>query len=137
MLDEQRLLAIELLLDGKHDKTKIAELCGRSRGWLYLILDEDEVKAELDKRERLLKLHGEKRLISSLDKAINNIIDLANNSASEKIRMDANMYLIDRKLGRPTSKHEIEASTKQDNSKVTLEQFEAELEELEVEGIGE
>jgi hypothetical protein len=133
MLDEQRLMTIELLIDGKHDKKKIAEMVGRSRRWLYDVLDEEEVKAELHRREQALKLHGEKRLIATLDKAIDNIVALANTASSEKVKLDANIYLIDRKLGRPTSKHEVEATAIQNTNKVSIEEFEAELEEIDIE----
>lgn len=45
MLDEIRLKAIDMLIGGEHTKTDIAKVCGKSRTWLYDIMDEPEVVA--------------------------------------------------------------------------------------------
>ena len=133
MLDDKRLLAIQLLIDNKLNKTEIAQKCERSRQWLYDILEEEEVKKELDSALQRIKLFGEQTLKSNLSDSIANVVYLANNANSEKIKLEANTYLIDRVLGKPTSKVDMQSENKEDTNQVdvleNIEKFIGEEEE--------
>lgn len=108
MIDRDKMLAIELLIDNKLNKTEIAKQCNRSRQWLYdNVLNDEICRAEVDKRLQQIQTHGINVIKSNLQKSIDNIIDLANNSDSEKIKADCNFYLIDRVLGKTTTKLDI------------------------------
>lgn len=110
MLDRDKILAIELLVDNKLNKTDIAKECKKSRQWLYeSVINDVECRAEWDKRLQQIQTHGVNIIKSNLQKSIDNIIDLANNSESEKIKADCNFYLIDRVLGKTTTKLEVTA----------------------------
>lgn len=106
MMNKEKLRAIDLLIEGTTTKTEIAKQCGRSRQWLYEILEREEVKAEIDRRLRQIKLYGENNLKATMQERINNIVKLANTADSEKVRLDSNIYLIDRVLGKTTTKVE-------------------------------
>lgn len=126
MLDETRLKAIDLLIAGTTTKVEIAKMCGMSRTWLYDIMDEPEVVAEMNRRLQRIKTFGENQLKATLQDRINNIIALATNAESEKVRLDASIYLTNRVLGNTTTKLDISASTKQTEQV----DFDAELDEI-------
>lgn len=108
MLNEKQLMAIGLLIDGKLNKVEIAKSCGKSRQWLYdQVINNVDSKAETDKQLQVIQTNGINIIKSNLQKSIDNIIALANNSDSEKIRADCNFYLIDRVLGKVTTKIEV------------------------------
>lgn len=125
MLDDKRILAIQLLIDNKLSKTEIAERCGRSRQWLYDILDEEEVKASLDEGLQKIRLFGESLIRSNLENSIANIVDLAHNAQSEKTRLDANIYLTNRILGTPTAKLDVKTEEKEEKTIDILGELEA------------
>ncbi|WP_129599537.1 hypothetical protein [Anaerophilus nitritogenes] len=108
MIDEKKQMAINLLVEGTTSKTEIAKLCGRSRQWLYQqVLDDEECKAELDKRLRQIETFGMNTIKGGLQEKINNIVRLANRAESEKVRLEANTYLVDKVLGKNTTKLEV------------------------------
>jgi len=129
MLDEKKMMAIELLVKGELTKTEIAKRCGKSRQWLYNAFDDKEFMAELDRRLHQIQTYGENRIKATLQDRINNIIYLAENAESEKVRLDASQYLLDRVLGKTTSKMEIKPLINQDEEVIDIDE---ELEEIEI-----
>jgi len=128
MLDELRLKAIDLLIEGTTTKAEIAKQCGRSRTWLYDIMDEKDVMVEVNRRLRQIQIFGENKLKATVQDRINNIIDLATNADSEKVRLEANVYLTNRVLGNTTTKIDITAEAKQPDQV----DFDAELDNIAV-----
>ncbi len=122
MMDEKKTLAITLLLEGKLTKVEIAKKCKMSRQWLYdAVLSNPECKAEVDRRLQEIQTDGINLIKCSVTRNIENIMQLANNSDSEKIRLDANTYLLDRVFGKTTTKLDIENVSKQEE--VTQQQL--------------
>ena len=80
----------------------------------------DEVRQEVKKNATL-------KLESALSFAIKNIVDLSKNSENDKIRLMASESLVDRVLGKPTTKQEV-VSISRKSEKYDIE---AELRELE------
>jgi transposase-like protein len=117
MLDQKKLTAIELLIRGDMSKTDIAEKVGIHRTTLYGWLDDEEFKKAFNDTLQKIKLYGENTIKAHLEKSVNNIFVLANTSESEKIRFEANQYLIDRVLGKTTSKQELEIIDNTSSSK--------------------
>jgi len=117
MLDENKLLAVQLIVEGKLPKTEIAEKCGRSRQWLYDFIGTDEFKSEVDRRLQEIRTEGNKMITNNLGKSVENVVYLANNANSEKIRLDASCYLINRSLGMPSVKHDLTIEPKSNESK--------------------
>lgn len=116
MLDAARQKAIELLIEGKHTKSDIARMCGKSRRWLYAILKEEEVQAELRRLEQEIKVEGERRITSNLERCIDNVLYLANHAKSEKTKLEANIFLIERAIGKATSKLDVDIDKNQEDS---------------------
>lgn len=131
MLDEIKLRAIDLLVGGEHSKVQVAKICGRSRQWLYDILDDAEVMAEIDKRLHQVQNYGENVLKATLQDRLNDIMTLAKTAESEKIRLDANIYLTNRVLGNTTTKVDITAASKAPEQV----DFDAELDDIEMNDI--
>ena len=114
MLDEHQELALNMVMEGKLKKTEIAKKLHRSRQWLYdAVINNEECVAEMDRRLQEIQLHCERGLKSSLQSHIDNVKLLAVTAESEKVRLDANQYLIDRVLGKTTSKMDLEVAPKQ------------------------
>lgn len=113
MLDERKLKVIETLLKGEN-VSDTAKLCSVSRQTLYKWLDDDEFKAEMDRQIQEIKMQGQKRINSKLVTYVQEIENIALTSKSEKNKMDALIYLINRVLGTPTNKT-AEISDKEEN----------------------
>ncbi len=59
------------------------------------------------------------------------MVELANNAESEKIKADANQYLIDRVLGKTTAKIDLTADARGNEEEVTSDIIEQEFNEIE------
>ena len=110
MLDENKVKAIELILENKLTKIEVAKAVKKSRTWLYdSVINDEECMAEMDKRLQQIQTFGIMVIKSSLQQSIDNIIELSKTGESEKIRLDASTYLIDRVYGKTTTKLEVSA----------------------------
>lgn len=123
MLSEDKLRAIHMLVENKHTKVSIAKMLGLSRQTLYTWLADSEFKAELDRVIHIIQIHGESQIKANLDRYLDNIHRLAHSAESEKTKLDANQYLVDRVLGKTTAKLEVEdkheGSTQVDDIAIT------------------
>lgn len=103
MLHEKQLEAAIMLAEGK-TKTEIATELKISRQTLYDWLKLDEFNEEVNHIITLSKDETEKRLTFNIDKYVKELEKIAFNSKSEKIKSDTLQYLIDRVLGKTTTK---------------------------------
>lgn len=107
MLDDRKTLAIQHLAEGEKTKTDIAKMIGVSRQALYNWLDDDEFKAELDRRLQQRKVLVEKIIDSKLENAVDQLIDLANTTDNARVKAQTLQYIIDRGLGKATNRVEM------------------------------
>lgn len=129
-LDERKMKAIENIVLGEN-YSNVAKLSGVSRQALYNWLDDDEFKAELDRRIQEIRKQGEQRIASKITTYISELEKIALTGKSEKNRSDALQYLINRDLGAPTSKiSNITNDGDNDNNKMSPETLNNELEEF-------
>lgn len=128
MLDEVKEKAITYLLKGEAI-TDVAKLVGKSRQAIYNWLDDEEFKAELDRRRQEIVTKGNAILLAELNSSIERIKRIAVKSKSEKVKLDANTYLIDRILGKTTTKIE-NANNDKDEDKVSRDILDEELKEF-------
>lgn len=103
MLHEKQLEAAIMLAEGK-TKTEIATELKISRQTLYDWLKLDEFNEEVNHIITLSKDETEKRLTFNIDKYVKELEKIAFNSKSEKTKSDTLQYLIDRVLGKTTTK---------------------------------
>lgn len=96
---------IDLLLQGEQI-TDIAKIVGVNRSTIYVWKDKPYIKAELDRRRQDLKKTAHNLITRDICTYVDNIKDLANNSTDQRVRLQANKYLIDQCLGSPTTAKE-------------------------------
>lgn len=131
MLTDKKIQAITLLVENKHNKTDIAEMLGICRSTLYDWLKDEEFKAELDSCLHRIQTYGENQIKANLSKCIDNMVKIANGAESEKVRSDANQYLIDRVLGKTTAKIDLAGEVKTDETQITDADIDKDFEEFE------
>ena len=130
MLDERKLKAVEMKIEGKGN-VEIAKFVGVSRTSVWIWFQEDEVRAEVDRLEQEIKTHAMNRFNSKTDDMIANAYNLAMNSPSDKVKADMTTYWIDRVLGKTTSK--LELLDKTDENVIAIDILSEELSELDTE----
>lgn len=130
VMDDRKTLAIQLLAEGVENKTNIAKRCGVARQTLYdWMANDDKFRAALDARLQSRKVFVEKIIDSKLESAVDQLIHLAETTENSRVKAQCLQYIIDRGLGKPTSKHEISAAMDNVN-KIDQDVLEAEFEEV-------
>lgn len=127
MLDKRQRKAIALLIENQYKKTEIADMVGVTRQTIYNWLENKEFVTELNDTLHKIKVFGENSIKANLQQYINQIQKLAVTAESEKTRLEAATYLVDRVLGKTTSKIDLTAEAKQtveENSEDILRSFE-------------
>ena len=113
MIDERKEEAITLIIQGEQF-IDIAKLVGIARSTLYDWMENKEFKTELDKRRQEIKVQGNNLILNELGSYIKELKHIALCDKSAKVRSDTAQYLVDRVLGKTTTK--IETNVEQDNS---------------------
>ena len=116
----------DLKLEGMTN-TDIAKVVGLDRKTVGVRLRDDEERPHMDGVSQDISSSAKKKLEHHLDFAIASLIDIGRSAESEKIRLQAVCEILDRVLGKPTVKAELEATVKQ-NKSINLEK---ELEDIE------
>lgn len=127
LLDKRQRKAIALLIENQYKKTEIADMVGVTRQTIYNWLENEEFVTELNDTLHKIKVFGENSIKANLQQYINQIQKLAVTAESEKTRLEAATYLVDRVLGKTTSKIDLTAEAKQtveENSEDILRSFE-------------
>lgn len=100
ILSKEQSDMIDMMLEGI-PMTQIAKNIGVHRSTLYVWKDLDYVRGELEERRRQLRKAARDKLTSNILNCVGNIIDLANNSTDQRVKLQANKYLIDQAIGSP------------------------------------
>ena len=111
MLTQQQKECIEYLSVGTMTIQEIADKIGCTTRVIYKWKNNGEFKAELDKCSHEFQTgiidEANSLLANKLGQAVKNIVDIANDkNVGDKVRLDANQYLINRILGNTTTKIE-------------------------------
>lgn len=125
-LGEKHYRCIEMIIEG-NKITEIAKLLGASRQSIYNWLDDDEFKAELDKQRQEIKKQGQDKILSKFDIYLNKIHDIALNSPSDNVKLNALEFLVEHVLGKATSKIEQTTNNTCINKDVDIETLLAEV----------
>lgn len=92
---------IDLILLG-HSITDIAKnVLKLHPSTLYSWLHKDSVVAELEERRKALRKAARDKITGNVNKCLDNMLDLANNSSDTRIRFQANKYILDQAIGIP------------------------------------
>lgn len=104
-LSQKQYECINYLLEGR-SKTDVAKLCMIARQTIYSWEANKEFKAELDKRRRDMKNDVNRVITERASTYLEQLHVLATTAKSEKVRSQACQYLLDRCLGKATTKVE-------------------------------
>ena len=102
--------------------TEIAKKMGVTRQTVYNWLDNKEFTNEVDRYTQQIKTSAERNLSNKVDAYIDALEDIAFNGRSEKTRTEALTYLLDRVLGKSTTKiQDVTEVKEQDQEAVSWE----------------
>ena len=89
-----------------------------SRGTIYNWLDDENFKADLNKQRQEIKNASKERINACIGIYISELHKIATTSQSEKARIEASTYLLNRVLGTPTRVQQdiTEEETKENNN---------------------
>lgn len=129
-LDARQLKAIELLASGETVRV-VADSVGVNRKTVYDWLKKENFKAELDRQVKELKSNVEKKLLSNVNPFLDELTKIALYSDSDKTRLDAITYCINRLVGTPTKvQQDITGEEAKENNNIDIDSV---LEEIELE----
>ncbi len=128
-LDTRQLKAIELLASGETVRV-VADSVGVNRKTVYDWLKKENFKAELDRQVKELKSNVEKKLLSNVNPFLDELTKIALYSDSDKTRLDAITYCINRLVGTPTKvQQDITGEEAKENNNIDIDSV---LEEIEL-----
>ena len=116
-LGEKQYRAMVLIIQGE-TISDIAKMLKVSRGTIYNWLDDENFKADLNKQRQEIKNASKERINACIGIYISELHKIATTSQSEKARIEASTYLLNRVLGTPTRVQQdiTEEETKENNN---------------------
>ena len=116
-LGEKQYRAMELIIQGE-TISDIAKMLKVGRGTIYNWLDDENFKADLNKQRQEIKNASKERINACIGIYISELHKIATTSQSEKARIEASTYLLNRVLGTPTRVQQdiTEEETKENNN---------------------
>ena len=128
-LGEKHFKAIEYIIKGEN-LSNVARITGVSRTALYNWLEEEEFKAELNRQRQEIKDSAKERINANIGIYIAQLHEIATTSQSEKARIEASTYLLNRVLGTPTRvQQDITREDTKENNNIDIDSV---LEEMEL-----
>lgn len=128
IIDTSKDKMIDMLLSG----ISIAEIARKlnvSRQTIYAWKSEEIIMAELESRRQQLKKTAQDKIASDICTYVDNMKEMANQKTDNRVRFQANKYLIDQYLGSPTAAKE-EANTLTGKENIDKNTLKAELEDI-------
>jgi len=104
-LTEDQLIAAELLVYGATNK-EVADQLDVCEKTIMRWKKRPEFMEELDRQYEVAKNKVDNRIMKFSNQLLQNILDLSKSAKSEKVRLDASIYLLNRLAGAPISKVE-------------------------------
>ncbi|HAT4114430.1 TPA: IS630 transposase-related protein [Clostridium perfringens] len=129
ILAEKHLKAIDLIIEGKN-LTDISKILKVSRTSIYNWLKDKEFNNELNKRKQEIKSKGMDKMLCELELHLNNISNLALNSASDAVRLNASSFYVEHVLGKATTKIETNTDSKEDEKDLNMDEILAQVDNI-------
>ena len=104
-LTEDQLIAAELLVYGATNK-EVADQLDVCEKTIMRWKKRPEFMEELDRQYEVAKNKVDNRIMKFSNQLLQDILDLSRSAKSEKVRLDASIYLLNRLAGAPISKVE-------------------------------
>jgi len=103
ILTEKHYEAMKYMLEGSNI-SEVSKLCKASRTSIYNWLNDDDFKAELNKQSQEIKTNADKKITSRLDCYVDEMHRIATTGKTDKERRSACEFMIDRVLGKSTTR---------------------------------
>ncbi|MDC4241812.1 transposase [Clostridium tertium] len=126
VLGEKHYKCINLLIEG-NKITEISKMLPASRQAIYNWLGDKEFKAELDKQRQEIKKRGQDKILAKFDTYIDKIHNIAMNSSSDNVKLNALEFLVEHIIGKPTSKIEQSITDNKNNNDIDIDDIIAEV----------
>lgn len=124
MLNERQIKGAKLYSEG-YTPTEIAKELGVNRSTFYDWLKKEEFTSEVDRYKAEIVTTAEKQMTNKVTNYIHALEDIALAGRSEKNRVDALTYLLDRVLGKSTTKiQDVTETAKDSTNEVTWDSIE-------------
>lgn len=120
LLNQKHLDAIEELMKGENI-SNIAKKLKVSRASIYNWLDDEEFKRELDKRKQIISKRALDRVNIKVNEYLEGIEKIAKTTDNDNTALTAYGMLLDRVLGKATTKQEIELSSNKEAENIDLD----------------
>ncbi|MPQ32457.1 helix-turn-helix domain-containing protein [Clostridium estertheticum] len=128
MLDDNKLQCIQLIVKGE-SKTEIAKLIKVSRKTIYNWIEDEEFKKELSEMREESKNRAKEIINNEAVKAAKIVVDLMQKAKSEKVRYGAASDILDRGLGKATSRMEL-SDSREGEDDVSVDVLDQEIKEI-------
>lgn len=128
-LPHNKQIAAQLMAQGTMEKQEIAKAVGVNRSTLWnWEKNDEEFKAEVDRLKHEIKVFGMDMIAGKLAEAVQKYWELIESTDNQRVKAEGYQYFINRNLGKPTSKLDIDAGLKT-NDTLDRDVLEAEFEE--------
>lgn len=104
-LTEEQIKAIEMLVYGATNK-EVAEAVNVTERTILRWKKLPLFREEMDRQYEVVKDDVDRRIVKFANEILQNIYNLSRKSKSDKVRLDASIYLLNRLVGAPVSKVE-------------------------------
>ena len=135
VITNQQDRMIEMLLRGD-TIADIARSLNVARSTIYEWKKKSEIIAELESRRSQLKKTGQDKITSNLCTCIDNMMAMANQKTDQRVRFQANKFLIEMGLGKATTgsnvSNVIDEGDKKDK---TANELQAELDDIKLKAV--
>ena len=113
ILKEKHYKCIKFILEGR-PYTEIAKLVPCARQTIYDWLENEAFKAELDKCRAEIYKQAQNKVLDKVNTYLDKVEEIAFTSESDSVRLNALQLLIERSLGKATTKIEQKVDKKED-----------------------
>lgn len=120
---------INLLLSGINI-AEIARQCNVSRATIYAWKKEPLVEAELERRRSLLKKSAQDKITSHVSTCIDNMYAMANQNKDQRVRYQANKFIIEMALGKATTTVQDNNADDKENKSTNVNELKSELDDI-------
>jgi hypothetical protein len=129
LLDERKERAITALMIGE-GPTEAAKKASVTRGTIYDWMKNDEFKAELESRRKEIVSAGNAYVIATTQSHLEVLHEMALSKTDKRTAAQCAMYLVDRAMGKTTTKFALD--TVIDKGNVSLDMLDAEMNEIDL-----
>ena len=135
IITREKDLMIDMLLSGSTIKS-IADACKVSRQTIYSWKSENLVKAELERRRAALKKSAQDKIVANVGECIDNMYAMANQKTDQRVRFQANKFIIEHALGKASTGIDANAVVDEEGKNTkTANELQAELDDIKLKAV--